>query len=81
MEWQLQEAKNKLSQVVQEAQRSGPQVITVRGEEAAVVLSAEEYRKLTGRQGSLIEFLQKSPWADVDLDLRRSQDAGRDIEL
>jgi antitoxin Phd len=81
MEWQLQEAKNKLSQLVQEAQRSGPQVITVRGEEAAVVLSAEEYRKLTGRRGSLIEFLQKSPWADADLDLRRSQDTGHDIEL
>jgi prevent-host-death family protein len=81
MEWQLQEAKNKLSQVVQEAQRSGPQVITVRGEEAAVVLSAEEYRKLTGRQGSMIEFLQDSPWADVELDLRRNQDTGREVEL
>lgn len=81
MEWQLQEAKNKLSQLVQAAQRSGPQVITVRGEEAAVVLSAEEYRRLTGRQGSLVEFLQSSPWADVELDLRRVQDTGRDIEV
>jgi prevent-host-death family protein len=80
MEWQLQEAKNKLSQLVQEAQRSGPQLITVRGEEAAVVLSAEEYRKLTGRQGSLIEFLQNSSWADVELDLRRNQDIGRYVE-
>jgi prevent-host-death family protein len=81
MEWQLQEAKNKLSQLVQEAQRSGPQVITVRGEEAVVVLSAEEYRRLTYRQGSLIEFLQSSPWADMELDLRRARDTGRDIEL
>jgi prevent-host-death family protein len=81
MEWQLQKAKNKLSQLVKEAQRAGPQVITVRGKEAAVVLSAEEYRKLTGGEGSLIEFLQNSPWADVELGLRRNQGTGRDVEL
>ena len=38
--WQLQEAKNKLSEVVDEAIREGPQVITGRGEEVAVVISA-----------------------------------------
>jgi antitoxin Phd len=81
MEWQLQKAKNKLSQLVREAQRSGPQVITVRGQAAVVVLSAEEYRKLTRSGGSLIEFLQESPWAEVELGLRRNQDNGRDVEL
>ncbi|MFA7105647.1 MAG: type II toxin-antitoxin system Phd/YefM family antitoxin [Dysgonamonadaceae bacterium] len=81
MSWQLQDAKNKLSKVVQEAERSGPQVITVRGQEAAVVLSVKDYRKLTGRKGSLVEFLQKSPWADVELPLERSTDTGRDVEL
>ncbi len=51
MNWQLQEAKNKLSRLVQEAQRAGPQVITVRGEEAVVVISADEYRRLTKQKG------------------------------
>ncbi|HMO96003.1 MAG TPA: type II toxin-antitoxin system Phd/YefM family antitoxin [Tepidiformaceae bacterium] len=37
--WQLQEAKNKLSEVIRRAREEGPQTITVRGEEAAVVSS------------------------------------------
>ena len=81
MTWQLQEAKNKLSQVVQEAQRSGPQVITVHGKEAAVVISSDEYRKLTHREGSLVEFFQNSPLRGVVLDLERPKDTGRKIDL
>jgi prevent-host-death family protein len=81
MLWQLQEAKNKLSQVIHDAQTAGPQSITVRGKEAAVVLSAEDYRKLTQRQSSLLCFFQESPWADAELDLTRSKEIGRDIEL
>ena len=42
--WQLQEAKNKLSKLVDEAMTSGPQIITRRGVEVAIVLSVEEYR-------------------------------------
>ncbi|MDD2768548.1 MAG: type II toxin-antitoxin system Phd/YefM family antitoxin [Methylococcus sp.] len=79
--WQLQEAKNKLSEVIQAAQKSGPQAITVRGKEAAVILSAEDYRRLTMKSGSLVGFFQASPWADVELDVTRSKDVGRDIEL
>ena len=81
MSWQLQEAKNKLSKVIHDARTSGPQSITVRGKETAVVLSAEDYRKLTKKQGSLIDFFQEYPLADVELDLTRSKDTGRDIEL
>lgn len=81
MSWQLQEAKNKLSQVVQEAQRSGPQVITVRGKETAVVISAEEYRHLLRRQESLASFFHKSPWAEVEIDISRSRDTGRHVDL
>ena len=79
MAWQLQEAKNKLSKVVREAQKE-PQIIMVRGEEKAVLVSAERYRELT-RQGSFVSFMQASPWADVELDLTRSGDTGRDVEL
>jgi antitoxin Phd len=80
MNWQLQDAKNKLSQVVQEAKRSGPQTITVRGSATAVILSAEDYRALT-RKGSLVEFLRNSPWADQELNIERSRDTGRDVRL
>ena len=78
MPWQLQEAENRLSEVVREAQETGPQVITVRGGQAAVVLSSEDYRKLTEKQGSLVSFLRASPCAGVELDTTRSQDLGRE---
>ena len=81
MSWQLQDAKNKLSKVIHDAQTSGPQSITVRGKETAVVLSAEDYRRLTKKQGSLVAFFKESPWAEVELDLTRSKETGRDIEL
>jgi antitoxin Phd len=82
MNWQLQEAKNKFSQVVREAQEHGPQVITVHGKEAVVVLSSEEYERLSRvHRGTLLEFMQSSPWAKTDLDIERSKDTGRDIEL
>lgn len=81
MIWQLQEAKNELDQVIQEARVSGPQTITVQGKEAAVVLSAEDYRRLTEKKNSLVSFFQSSPWAEVEIDLTRSRETGRDIEL
>ncbi|MBI5441614.1 MAG: type II toxin-antitoxin system prevent-host-death family antitoxin [Deltaproteobacteria bacterium] len=45
MHWQLQEAKNRFSEVVREGQTSGPQVITVRGREAAVVTGGPQFRR------------------------------------
>jgi antitoxin Phd len=80
--WQLQEAKNRLSEVVRRAREEGPQVITLRGDEAVVVLDADEYRRLARRpKGSLVDFFRKSPLVGVELDLARSHDTGRDLEL
>jgi prevent-host-death family protein len=80
--WQLQEAKNWLSKVVRRAREEGPQVITLRGDEAVVVLDADEYRRLARRpKGSLVDFFRKSPLVGVELDLARSHDTGRDLEL
>ncbi|MFO7170723.1 MAG: type II toxin-antitoxin system Phd/YefM family antitoxin [Chloroflexota bacterium] len=76
--WQLQEAKNKLSEVVEEALTHGPQVITKRGVEAAVVLSYAEYRRLTLSQQKLSDFFRQSPLAGVDLDLQRDKSPARD---
>jgi prevent-host-death family protein len=81
MIWQLQDAKNQFSAVVKAAEKDGPQVITVHGKEKAVVLSAEAYQRLMSRDKSLLEFFQTSPWANVDIDLSRSKDTGREIEL
>jgi prevent-host-death family protein len=81
MSWQLQEAKNKLSKVVEEARKSGPQVITVRGKEAAVVLSIEEYRRIAPKKESLADFLLRSPLRGSGIVIEREADFDRDIEL
>lgn len=80
--WQLQEAKNKLSRVIRDAIQRGPQIITRRGTEVAVVLSIDEYRKMTANKGKLSEFFAQSPLAGVDLDLARDPSGVRqDVEL
>lgn len=79
--WQLHQAKNRLSEVVDRAVKDGPQVITRRGTEAVVVVSVDDYRKLRKPETSLVEFLQQSPLVGSNLDLERSRDTGREILL
>lgn len=79
--WQLQEAKNKFSRLVELARQNGPQIVTRHGQEAAVLLSIDDYRRLVRPATSLVQFLQKSPLADAELDLTRSKETARDIEL
>jgi len=79
--WSLREAKDRLSHVVEQAVVSGPQTITVRGQEKVVVVAAEEYKRLTTPSIPLTEFFRQSPLYGMDLDLERSGDTGRDIDL
>ena len=80
--WQLQEAKNKLSQVIDNAINSGPQIITRRGIEVAIVLSYAEYRKTLVSRGSLSDFFSQSPLVGVELDIERDKsDARPDVKL
>ena len=75
--WQLQEAKNKFSEVVEGALSQGPHLVSYRGIEAVVVLSCNEYRILLVSQKTLSEFFRQSPMAGADLDLQRNRDALR----
>jgi len=77
--WQLQDAKNRLSEVVKRAVNIGPQTITLRGKPAAVVVSYEQFKKAKKPKTSLTQFLAASPLHGVDLDLQREDDEGRDI--
>jgi len=80
--WQLQEAKNKLSELVDEALTEGPQVITKRGVETAIVLSYADYRKLLLNQQKLSDFFRESPFVGVELDLTRDTSPSRgDVAL
>ena len=80
--WQLQDAKNRLSEVVRKATDEGPQIITLRGDDAVVVVAVEHYARLTRKpKGTLVDFLRKSPLGTVALDLKRSRDTGRAVVL
>ena len=68
MEWQLQDAKNQFSNI-QKAKFEGPQVVTLRGERVAVVLSAKDYDALkAGRPTVVDELLLAPPWDDCFAD-------------
>lgn len=71
--WQLQEARNRLSEVVDRANESGVQVITRRGKEVAVIMSWDDYRRGYGRQGDLVDFLIRSPLAGSGIAIERDR--------
>lgn len=79
--WQLQEAKNKLSEVVEKALLHGPQTITRRGREAVVVVAWEEYRKMRMARTGLSRFFAESPLAGLDFEQERLQDPPRELSL
>lgn len=81
-EWQLQEAKNGLSQLIKEAVAGAPQHVTLHGKQAAVVVSAAAYERLTRRhKGKLSAALLRPDIAADDIDFSRDRDSGRDLPL
>ncbi len=82
MKWSLATAKNRLSEVVRQAKRHGPQMISVRGEESAVVLSKADYDRLSDpqRPKTFKEWWLSGPSLE-GLDLERDQSPARDVDL
>lgn len=84
MSWQLQEAKQQFSELVRRTLEEGPQVVTRHGEEVVVVISIEEFRRMSGNDENKMnfkEFLLSAPDLSV-LDFERPKDYfSRDIEL
>ncbi|WP_409565889.1 type II toxin-antitoxin system prevent-host-death family antitoxin [Methylobacterium sp. J-077] len=68
--WCFQDAKARFGEVVQRACTAGPQCVIGPGQEAVVIISAVEFRRLTGplTGQSLIDALQASPFRDIDLE-------------
>ena len=81
MSWQVQEAKQRFSELVRRTLDEGPQVITRHGHEVVVVLAAEEYRRLTGQVPDFKSFLLSAPDLSLlDLD-QPERDLPRDVAL
>jgi prevent-host-death family protein len=82
--WQLQDAKARFSELVKRAREQGPQHVSVRGEPAVVVVSEEEFVRLTSSRPSIVDhILEGLPWPDdvVDAINVRPRDTGRDVDL
>jgi len=78
--WQLFEAKNKLSDLIDIAMQGKPQCITRRGEDAVIVMGIKEYQKLNKKQLSFGEYLLAGPKFD-DLDIKRAKGSAREVDL
>ncbi len=80
--WQMQEAKARLSEVIRDAECEGPQEITLHGKPVAVILSREDYERLTGTGESLVAFMRRSPLHGVEeVDLERNKSPTREVTL
>ena len=78
--WQVQEAKMRLSQVIDEAQTKGPQLITRHGVERAVLLSIDDFRSLTAGKPDLRSYLLGGPKVD-EFEIEPDHDKGRETAL
>lgn len=78
--WQVQEAKTRLSEVIEDAHSKGPQIITRHGSERAVLLSIQDYRALTAHKPDLRAYLLSGPKVD-SFEVERDNDTGRDVSL
>lgn len=79
--WQLQDAKSKFSMLVEKALHHEPQFVTRHGTDAVVIVSFEDYKKITKPKTDLVTFLQNSPLSGIDLDISRNKDFPREIDL
>ena len=73
-EWQLQDAKNRFSELVRLAQAS-PQTVTVHGKPSAVIVSFEDYTALKGSKESLVDVMKTAPEGFDSLTVERDRDA------
>jgi len=80
MKWQVNEAKSRFADLIRQAEKNGPQVITRHGADKVVVLSIEEYLRLKAVQPNFKDYLLAGPRLD-DFEVDRPDDRGRKIEL
>ena len=79
--WQLQDAKAKLSELIREVIHSGPRGISLRGLLEVIIISKNDYEKLTRKKSSFMDFMKNSPMKGLELNLERNKSQNRDIEL
>lgn len=78
--WQLQDAKQRFSELIRLVKAEGPQIVTRSGEEVAVVIDIAEYRRLRGDGRDFKDFLRSAPELDA-LEITRSAAPARVVDL
>jgi antitoxin Phd len=78
--WQIQEAKTRLSELIERARTEGPQTITRHGAERAVVLSIEDYRALASHKPDFKAHLLGGPKVG-EFPIERDRDTGRTVDF
>lgn len=78
--WQIQTAKNKLSEVIHQAMKGEPQLITKNGRPAVYVISVKDYERLIHKK-DLKTLLLSSPHKEMEIPLERPSDHGREITV
>jgi prevent-host-death family protein len=82
MRWQIQTAKNKFSEVVREAQRGIPQLVTKNGQPAVYVVDYAQFQKQARSRGhDKKSVLFARPHKDVEIAAERDQDYGREVDV
>ena len=79
--WQLQDAKSKFSSVVKRAESGVPQLVTRNGVPTVYIVDAKAFEGLTKKTISRKDVLLNSPCKEVELDLERQRDEGREVSL
>jgi prevent-host-death family protein len=79
--WQLQEAKAQFSQLVNETIEDGFQTITRNGHPVVVMISQKEFERFQKPKETIVDFFKRAPFPDLDLDIGRDKDTGREIDL
>ena len=86
--WQIQEAKQRFSEMIRAVTSQGPQVITRHGEDIAVVIDVREFHRLTRAAVNLTDILLGGPKVDdsivdvfAEIEAERQADPGREVDL
>lgn len=77
--WQLQEAKQRFSQLIRAVESKGPQIVTRHGKDIAVVIEIEDYHRIRG-EDDFKEFLCSGP--DIEgIGVLRDDQPTRRVEI
>lgn len=79
--WQFQEAKAKLSEVLNRVEEQGEQVIVRNRNTYFVILTEKKYRDCCEAKSSIMDIFLRCPYPEIDLVIERSKETLRDIEL